>query len=175
METNMNYSEMLNSPFTAFTTSAGVVACSRELAQLPNVLEAIGGRGVLLGRPKTWSRIVEKYGDIFARDEEGGPSDLLWRSVIPTRRKYERVKSLNLRPIRWPDVPGSRVLWELLTEDEIRYLKFTLNCQKWFTKVESRYPRNTRRSQRLFKIGDIKSDGFAAYSTALVAILGDNL
>ena len=148
---------MLNSPFTTFTTSAGVVACSRDLDQLPSVLEAVGRRGVILGRPKTWRRIVEKYGDIFARDDEGGPSAILWRSVIPAEGKGKRSNAGYPDPIRWPDVPGSSLLCNLLTEDEMRYLKFTLNCQKWFTNEE------------------IKSDGFATYSTVLVAFLGDKI
>jgi hypothetical protein len=98
---------------------------------------------------------METSSGLFSLDGEGGPSTLLWRSVMPTRRKYERTKSQNQRPILWPDIPGSNVLWDVLTEDEMRYLKFTLNCQRWFTR------------------DDMKSDGFAAYSASIVAMLGE--
>lgn len=154
---NMKYAEMLNSPFTIFDTPSGIVACSRDIDQLPTVLQAIGGRGLLLGRPKTYNRIAEINPGLFSRDDEGGPAAILWRSIMPPRRRYERAKSQQSRPVLWSEVPGSVLLWNLLSEDEIRLLKFTLNCQQWFTNPE------------------IKSDGFAAYSAALVSYLGDSL
>lgn len=153
----MKYIEMLNQPLTTFDTSAGRIVCSRDLDQIPTALQAINGRGLLLGRQKTYDRIAAINPGLFSRDSEGGPSLLLWKSIMPARRKYDRAKSRNSRPISWSDVPGSASLWELLTEDEMRYLKLTLNSQQWFTNPE------------------IKSDGFAAYSTSLVAYLGESL
>lgn len=154
----MKYAEMLNSPFTIFDTPSGIVACSRDLDQLPVVVKAINNSGLLLGRPETIDRMPKKYQGLWLRDVEGVPSTLLLRSVNPRRKKYERVKSLNQRLLLWPDVPGSIKLWDLLNEDEMRLLKFTLNCQKWLTNNK-----------------EDKSDGFAAYSAALVAYLGDSL
>lgn len=153
----MNYVEMLEQPITTMTTPEGVIVCSRDLDQLPAVLQTINGRGLLLGRPKTYDRIEEKSPGLFLSDREGGPSLLLWRSVIPARRKYERAKSRNSRPILWPEVPGSDLLWDLLSEDKMRLLKFTLNTQQWFTNPE------------------IRADGFAAYSATLVAFLGESI
>jgi len=71
--------------------------------------------------------------------------------------------------MRWPEVPGSAILWDLLTEDEMRLLKFTLNSQQsLFVKFKSK-------SGDSIKQPFEGADGFAAYSATLVTFLGENL
>lgn len=165
----MTYAEMLEQPTITITTPEGVIVCSRNLSQLTTVIQAIENQGIVFSRPKTLGRIQEKYQGLGSRDSEGGPSTLFLRSVMPPRERYERAGRQQSRSMRWPEVPGSAILWDLLTEDEMRLLKFTLNSQQsLFVKFKSK-------SGDSIKQPFEGADGFAAYSATLVTFLGENL
>lgn len=146
----MDYIEMRELPFITFTLPSGVLSCSRDVAQLPQVVESIGSRGVLIGAPLSFQAISREYPDFLGREREGGPSALLWKSIITQPRGNMS------SPIRWKDIPGSTLMAESLSIDEQRFLKFTLNCVTYLQNCD-----------QLF--------GYAALSQSLVAAIGDSL
>lgn len=144
------YTEMRQLPFVTFTLPSGILSCSRDLAQLPQVVDTISRRGVLLGSPLSFQAVSREYPDLLGREREGGPSALLWKSIITKRSRNMPC------PIRWEDIPGSALLFKSLSADEQRFLKFTLNCVTYLQNCD-----------QLF--------GYAGLNQSLVAAIGDSL
>ncbi|EKD79755.1 MAG: hypothetical protein ACD_40C00323G0007 [uncultured bacterium] len=139
---------MRSQPFITFSLSqGGVLSCTRELDQLPKVVEQIGGHGLLVGAPLTFQRLNQAYPDLLQFDRESGPATLRWQSIItPMRGRYPT-------PIRRSDIPWLDFLSQNLTSDEQKFLLFTLNCVTYLAGCDQFF-------------------GFAAYNQALLLQIG---
>ncbi|NCO98469.1 hypothetical protein GW864_04885 [bacterium] len=126
----MNDIEMSALPFvTLALPGGGIISCTRDAEQLPNILIAIGWKGTVFSALRSFQVGKRLCPELFNNRLRG-------INCIPIITNTQDVYP---RPIRGSDISGFDKLSELLSLEEIKFLKLTLNCVTYLASYDQRF------------------------------------